>query len=274
MTIVKKLNTTIVLWTVLSLSFVAVIYSVSGIFGLESMVARAEKRELDGHFRNLCVILVADPVRTVAFGDSQADRTDVRIATFTPREEGSSSRGHSGVVTAAYAATFRPLDRIGGDPFGMPRAVTLNGDGRDLVSGLEPAVGTPASSRVHPVLDDFKQKSGVDVALFAVREGKITPIGTTLADAAWLTGEDMRRAAAGETVLREHRLGDRETTILAGPIHDPSGRRLGVAVVAHDRAEFTATIGALRTAVIGIGLLLLFITAIIACAVSAKPAQA
>lgn len=274
MTAVKKLNPTIVLWTVISLSFAAIIYSVSGLFGLENMVVRAEKRELDGHLRNLGVILAADPARTVAFDDGQADRMDVRMAAFVPREEGRAARNHSGVMTAAYAAPFRQFDGIGGDPFGMSRAVTLNGDVRDLVSGLEPAAGTPASARVPPVLDDFKQKSGVDAALFAVREGKITPIGTTLAGVAWLTGEELRRAASGETVLHEHRLGDRETTILAGPIHDASGRRLGVAVVAHDRAEFTATIGALRTAVIGIGLLLLFITAIIACAVSAKPAQA
>lgn len=274
MTVVKKLNATIVLWTVISLSFVAVIYSVSDMFGLESMVARAEKRELDGHFRNLGVILAADPARTVAFDDAQTDRTDVRMAAFVPREEGRAGRSRSGIVTAAYVPPFRHLDRIGGDPFAMSRADGLIADGLDLASGLEPAAGSPASSHVHPVLDDFKRKSGVDAAVFAVREGKITPIGATLAGAAWLAGEDLRRAASGETVQRKHRLGDRETTVFAGPIHDPSGRRLGVAVIAHDRAEFTATIGALRTVAIGIGLLLLFITAIIACAVSAKPAQA
>jgi len=200
------------------------------------------------------------------------DRADVGRPLFSAQEGRVAAT--LGLVTAAYTAPLAQFDRIGGDPFGMPRTVTLHGDGWDMVSGLEPAVGTPASSRVHPVLDDFKQKSGIDAAVFAVREGRVTPIGTTLAGAAWLTGEDLRRAASGETVLRGHRLGDREATILAGPIHDPSGRRLGIAVVAHDRAAFTATIGALRTAAIGIGLLLLFITAIIACAVSAKPAQA
>lgn len=196
------------------------------------------------------------------------------MADFGAGEEGRVGRTHTRLVAAAYSAPFRQVDRIGGDLFGMSRAVALNGDGRDLVSGLEPAAGTPASTRVHPVLDDFKQKSGVDAALFGVREGKILPLGTTLAGAVWLTGDELRRAAAGETILREHRLGDRETAILAGPVHDLSGRRLGVAVVAHDRAEFAATVGALRTAVIGVGLLLLFVTASIACAVSAKPAQA
>ncbi len=44
MTNVNKLNATVVLWTVISLSFIAVIYAVSSMFGLESMVARAEKR--------------------------------------------------------------------------------------------------------------------------------------------------------------------------------------------------------------------------------------
>ncbi|MBE0533679.1 MAG: hypothetical protein IH626_22880 [Rhodospirillales bacterium] len=238
------------------------------------MVARAEKRELDGHFRNLGMILAGDPAPVAAFDDASADRTDVLAAGFGFGEEGRVGRPHAGFVTAAYAPPFRQIDRIGSDLFGMPRVAGLNGDGRDLVSGLEPAAGTPASFRVLPILDDFKQKSGIDVALFAVREGKITPVGATLAGAAWLTGDELRRAAAGETILREHRLGDRASAILAGPVHDPSGRRLGVAVVAHDRAEFTATIGALRTAVIGIGLLLMFVAAIIACAVSAKPVQA
>jgi hypothetical protein len=207
-----------------------------------------------------------------AFDDASAGRTDVLAAGFG--EEGRVGRPHAGFVTAAYSPPFRQIDRIGSDLFGMPRVAGLNGDGRDLVSGLEPAAGTSASFSVLPILDDFKQKSGIDVALFAVREGKITPVGATLAGAAWLTGDELRRAAAGETILREHRLGDRASAILAGPVHDPSGRRLGVAVVAHDRAEFIATIGALRTAVIGIGLLLMFVTAIIACAVSAKPVQA
>ncbi|WP_316979246.1 hypothetical protein [Shumkonia mesophila] len=271
MTKARKPNTTVILWTVITFSFVAVIYSLSGMFGLESMIARAEKRELDGHFRNLGMVLAADPARMVAFDDVSPD---VRNAGSGLGEEGRTGRPHSGIVTAAYSAPFRQLDRIGGDLFGMPRAIVLNGDGQDPVSGLEPAAGTPAFSRINPVLDGFKEKSGVDAALFAVREGKIMPAGTTLAGAVWLTGDELRRAAAGETILREHRLGNRETAILAGPVHDLSGRRLGVAVVAHDRAKFAATVGALRTAVIGVGLLLLFVTASIACAVSAKPAQA
>ncbi len=269
MTKARKLNTTIVLWTVISLSFVAVIYSVSDMFDLENMVARAEKRELEGHVRNLGMVLVTDPSWALNSG-----RMDVRVAGFDPREEGRVGRAQPGLMAAAYSPPFRQLDRMGSDLFGMPRVAGLNGAGRDLVSGLEPAAGTPASSRVHPVLDDFKQKSGVDAALFGVREGKITAMGTTMAGTAWLTGDELRRAAAGETILREQRLGDRHAAVLAAPVHDPSGRRLGVAVVAHDRAEFTATIGALRTAAIGIGLLLLFVMACIACAVSAKPAQA
>jgi|GEM_PF-6384877 hypothetical protein len=269
----KKLNAAIALWGLISLSFAAVIYAVSDAFLLETMVARAEARELDRHFRNLGAILAEDPDRMLALDHEQGTGRETRLAATGSAEEGRAVRARPGLVPAAYSPPFRSADRTGSNLPGMARTAVLNGDAWNMVSGLHPAAGNPAPSGNRPVLDDFKQTSGVDVALFVVRDGKVTPLATTLAGAAWLTDDELHRVTGGETILRERRVGELEAAILAGPVHDPSGRPVGVAAIAHDQAGFTAIIGTLRTAGIGIGLLLLFVGACIACALSAKPAR-
>lgn len=269
----KRLSTTIILWTLISFSFIAVVYLVSDLFRLETMVVQAEKRELERQFGNLGVILGGDAVLQSALDHASVARGNTRQTDIGLGAERRTTRAQSGLVPVAYSPPFRPADQGGVDLVRIPRAVVLNG-GWDILSGLEPAAGHLAPFRSGPVLDDFKRKAGVDAALFGLGNGGLAPLAATLAGAAWLTDDELRRAAAGETILRERRLGDMEAAILAGPVHDPSGRPVGVAVVAHNRAEFTATVGAVRNAVIGIGLLLLFVGASIACAVSAKPAEA
>lgn len=246
------------------------------------MVARAEKRELDGHFRNLTAMLATAPIATATLDEGTFANPERRTMTTA----GAADDADVGPLPAYRidGASFRRIgraDEIASDFAGLLQTVALSSDERQtgiavhaatFGSGLPVVVSAVADGG--PAFAGFKRKSGADAVLFLAKNGKVKPVAATRVDVAWLSDADLHQAANGGMVLREHRLGDLDAVVMAGPVHDETGRRVGVAVVARDRAGFLAGVATTRNVLLGIGLLLFFAGTSVACAVSTDSLQA
>lgn len=264
-----KAHRALVLWTLIAVSFPLFFYVLSNAFCLNDMVARAERRELDRHLRNLTVALATSPLQDFAQEEGTFANPDLRTMQV------------AGDMDEAFARKAGSAVAAGNDFGGLLRTVAFAGDGWPVGPALRPVdlsyvlpATVPTGNARTPVVADFKRKSGTDAAVFAAERGKVRPLASTRADVAWLSEADLRHAATGGILLKERRFGDVDTVVMAGPVHDEAGRRVGVAVVARDRSDLVAGVKVTRDVLLGIGMLLFFISALVIGAASDDPARA
>lgn len=252
----------LVLWTLIALSLPLLFCGLSDSLCLSTMMAKAERQELDRHLRSLTVALAEDSLQTALLVEGTFAHPDL----LTMR----TASGDAG-----------PLDPYrGNDAGGLLQTVAYTpgpaGGDRHMaafVSNLPVAVPTPVDSG--SAFAHFKRKSGADAALFLTVGEHVRPVAATRTDVAWLSDADLHRAAGGGMVMRERQFGDTDAVVMAGPVHDESGRRIGVAVVARDRSSLLASVRATRGVLLGIGMLMLFAGVLVICAMSSnEPARA
>lgn len=257
----------LVLWTLIALSLPLLVCSLSDSLCLSQMIAKAERQELDRHLRSLTAALADDAFLTAGLDEGILTHPDLLTMTTAGAAEGPVDRSF-----LAYRD---------GDPRGLSQAVAFTGtvwpaetDRRMAAFVSNLPVVVPAVADGGATFADFKRKSGVDAALFLTTGDKVWPVAATRVGEAWLSDADLRQAARGGAVMRERRFGDTDAVIMAGPIHDESGRRVGVAVIARDRAALLASVRATRNVLLGIGVLMLFVGVSVFCAVSSgEPAR-
>jgi len=276
-----KARKALVFWTLIALSVPLFLFFLSDSFCLREMLARAERRELDGHFRNLTAMVAAAPVDIVAVDEGTFAHPD--LLTMSTAGSDDQEMGPPPSYRAA-GASLRPFLRAGeggGSFAGLLQTVALGGGGAQTAIDVHAAtfgsglpVVVPAVAVGGPAFADFKRKSRADAALFLTTGGRVKPVAATRVDVAWLADADLRTAANGGMVLRERQLGDLDAVVMAGPVHDETGRQVGVAVVARDRAGFLAAVVTTRNVMLGIGMLLLFVGISIACATMVEPSRA
>lgn len=163
---------------------------------------------------------------------------------------------------ATVLATNREKQRV----FGLEKGVAGLG-----IRGLSPVfyqgkhIGSVefGMSFGQPFFEQFKQKYGVDIALYVARDGKFETFGSTL-QSDLLNGEQLRTALSGDAITAETMLGDIPMAIYGAAITDFSGKPVGVLEIAMDRSHNVAALAEARWGTFLIGGLALVIGSLLA----------
>lgn len=118
-----------------------------------------------------------------------------------------------------------------------------------------------------PFFEQFKQKYGVDIALYVERDGRFSTFGSTRKDALLEAGQ-LAGILGGDPVTMQRVVGEIPLAVYGAVITDFSGRPVGVLEIAMDRSHNVAAMDDARMLTLLIGALALVIGTLIALAIS------
>lgn len=118
-----------------------------------------------------------------------------------------------------------------------------------------------------PFFEQFKQKYGVDIALYVERDGQFKTFGATR-EGNLLKSEQLDHALKGKPVTLQAVVNDVPLAVYGAEILDFSGKPVGVLEIAMDRSHNVAAMSDARLLTLLIGALALVIGTLIALAIS------
>ena len=110
-----------------------------------------------------------------------------------------------------------------------------------------------------PFFDTFKQQTNINLALHLISDGQLKHFAGTIDENSHLNSKLLNEGKKGLTEVLQHKVNDFDAGHVAGPIHDFSGKVIGVLEVAMDRSYYASAISSQRNETLVIGLLALLI---------------
>jgi len=110
-----------------------------------------------------------------------------------------------------------------------------------------------------PFFDNFKQQTGIDLALHLISDGQLKHFAGTIDENSHLNSKLLNQGKKGLTEVLQHKVNNINAGHFAGPIRDFSGKVIGVLEVAMDRSYYASAISSQRNETFVIGLFALLI---------------
>jgi methyl-accepting chemotaxis protein len=274
-----------------AVSVVAVIVSVTpSLFVMDGLVGRAEQRELRSYYENITAAVAAEASKATALSALVANIPDVQAAMaagerdrlakfFVPafqvlrKDYGAVQMQFHTPPATSFLRVHRP-DRFGDDLSSFRHTVVATNTNKVPTLGLEFGVEGLGVRGMVPVMhdgkhigsfelgmsfgqfffDSFKQRYGVDVALFVQDKDGMKRFAGTFEDAALVRADDLAAALGGQTVLRRADTAAGPRTVLVGAVRDYSDKPFGSVVIAMDSSDYTASISRAHLITVAIGL--------------------
>ncbi len=273
-------------------SALAVIAAVApSLFVMDGLVSRAEQRELRSYYENITAAVDAEAAKATALSALVANMPDVQAAMAAGERDRLAKmlvpsfqalRKDYGAVqmqfhtppATSFLRVHRP-DRFGDDLSSFRHTVVATNSSRKPTQGLEFGVEGLGVRGMVPMLhdgkhigsfefgmsfgqfffDSFKQRYGVDVALF-VQDNKegMKRFAGTFEDAALTRSEDLSSALAGQMILRRAETAAGPRTMLIGAVRDYSNKPFGSVVIVMDSSEYTSSVSRAHLITMAIGL--------------------
>ena len=115
-----------------------------------------------------------------------------------------------------------------------------------------------------PFFDRFRQTTGVDGALFVIRDDGFEPFASSFPKDAVFDKADLKAAIDGPVELGDRRYGGADRAILLTPIGDYSGKTIAVAALGIDRSYFSNSLTNMHLLAAGIAILALVCVVVVA----------
>jgi len=270
------------------------------LFVMDGLVERAEQRELRSYYENITAAVAAEAAKATALSALVANIPDVQAAMAAGERDRLAKmlvpsfqalRKDFGVVqmqfhtppATSFLRVHRP-DRFGDDLSSFRHTVVATNNGRKPTQGLEFGVEGLGVRGMVPMLhdskhigsfefgmsfgqfffDSFKQRYGVDVALFVQDKDGMKRFAGTFEDAALTRSEDLSAALAGQMILRRAETAAGPRTMLVGAVRDYSEKPFGSVVIVMDSTDYTATVSRAHLITIAIGVAAVLAGALVA----------
>ncbi|MEK9971571.1 MAG: methyl-accepting chemotaxis protein, partial [Ferrovibrio sp.] len=274
-----------------AISVLAVVASVTpSLFVMDGLVERAEQRELRSYYENITAAVAAEASKATALSALVANIPDVQAAMaagerdklaklFVPsfqalrKDYGAVQMQFHTPPATSFLRVHRP-ERFGDDLSSFRHTVVATNTNKKPTQGLEFGVEGLGVRGMVPVMhdgkhigsfelgmsfgqfffDSFKQRYGVDVALFVQDKDGMKRFAGTFEDAALVRPEDLAVALGGQTVVRRATTAAGPRTVLVGAVRDYSDKPFGSVVIAMDSSDYTASISRANMITVAIGL--------------------
>lgn len=245
---------------------------------LQQLVDEAERRELEGKYREIQLQIEAEQRLATALASFVAEQppiqqhlvNDDRKALLGSLQQAFVSlkqdyglrqfQFHQPPATS-YLRVHKPA-KFGDDLSSFRQTVVMTNTQRSAVSGIEQGVAGLGIRGVVPVdvdgrhwgsvefgfslgqsfFDQFKASTGTDVALFLKRDGQLAPIASTFGDQHLLDKSTLALALSGEQQLGLGMLNGSEHVVYANQITDFSGTPIGVVEIVMNRDGYFAIV--------------------------------
>ncbi|QDO95850.1 HAMP domain-containing protein [Ferrovibrio terrae] len=282
-------------------SAMAVIAAVApSLFVMDGLVDRAEQRELRSYYENITAAVGAEAAKATALSALVANMPDVQAAMAAGERDRLAKmlvpsfqalRKDYGAVqmqfhtppATSFLRVHRP-DRFGDDLSSFRHTVVATNASRKPTQGLEFGVEGLGVRGMVPMLhdgkhigsfefgmsfgqfffDSFKQRYGVDVALFVQDKDGMKRFAGTFEDAALTRPEDLSAALGGQMIVRRADTTAGPRTMLIGAVRDYSDKPFGSVVIVMDSTDYTATVSRAHLITIAIGLAAVLVGAAVA----------
>jgi len=279
-----------------SVAIVAVVASVTpSLFVMDGLVSRAEQRELRSYYENITAAVAAEASKATALSALVANIPQVQAAMasgdrdsltklFVPafqalrKDYGAVQMQFHTPPATSFLRVHRP-ERFGDDLSSFRQTVVATNSSKTPTQGLEFGVEGLGVRGMVPVVhdgkhigsfelgmsfgqfffDSFKQRYGVDVALFVQDKDGMKRFAGTFEDAALVPAADLAAALGGQTVLRRATTEAGPRTLLFGAVRDYSGKPFGSVVIMMDSSDYTASISRANMITVAIGTLVVLI---------------
>jgi methyl-accepting chemotaxis protein len=277
-------------------AILAVVASVApSLLVMDGLVDRAERRELQSYYENIMASVHAEAAKATALSALVANIPEVQAAMangdrdrlaklFVPAfqplksDHGAVQMQFHTPPATSFLRVHRP-DRFGDDISSFRHTVVATNNTRKPTQGLEFGLDGLGVRGIVPVLhegrhigsfefgmsfgqfffDSFKQRYGVDVALFVQEKDGMKRFAGTFEDAALTQAADLQLALRGETVVRRASTATGPRTVLVGAVRDYSDKPFGSVVIAIDSTDYVSTVNRAQLIAFGAGLAALLI---------------
>ncbi|MFN4275226.1 MAG: methyl-accepting chemotaxis protein [Ferrovibrio sp.] len=245
---------------------------------MDGLVDRAERRELQSYYENITAAVAAEAAKATALSALVANIPDAQAAMaggdrdrlakmFVPafqalkKDHGAVQMQFHTPPATSFLRVHRP-DRFGDDLSSFRHTVVATNSTQKPTQGLEFGVEGLGVRGMVPVLhegkhigsfelgmsfgqfffDSFKQRYGVDVALFVQDKDGMKRFAGTFENESLTRPEHLVTALKGETVVQRIKTTAGPRTALIGAVRDYSGKPFGSVVIAMDSSDYTIAI--------------------------------
>ncbi len=271
----------------------AILLLLSTLWIVNSIIDRADRRELLGHYDAFQSLLQQQAKEAVAMAAVVASMTSVQQAMANGDREALAKQFVAGFADlkatygidqfqfhAAPATSFFRVHlpaKFGDDLSGFRKTVVEANASHRPVSGLEGGVAGLGIRGVAPIalagrplgtvefglvfgqefFAQVKQLRHIDVAVQLSDGEGFKYFGGTLDQHSFFGPTEYRAATAGSLLVREGELGGKPVAALLGPVHDYSGKPIGAVELVMDNSDYVATARFARVLVVAIASLAL-----------------
>ena len=263
---------------------------------LKSITEQAEQRELTSLYENAVAEIkseerLAEAMSSLVAGlppveQAMAENDRAAIADLLQpvygelRQDYGVRQFHFHVPPATSFYRLHKPEKHGDDLSGFRKTVLAANNQQTKVRGLEKGIAGLGLRGMAPIASDgdhqgsvefgmsfgqaffdkFKEKYGVDVALYLERNGGFQPFGSTLKGNGGLASGELEKALSGEPAITRHRLNKTPVATYLRAVEDFSGSAIGVIAITMDRSHYQAQMAGTRNKVLLV-VLLAFIVA-------------
>ena len=292
-----NINVKIGLGVLLSVLLTTLMLSLLSMSNMRTVLSQAETRELqsyysqalsqleaEGRVAEMMSALVANiPAVQQGFADGNRDQLaamlvpSFKVLKANPEYAVRQFQFHQPPATS-FLRVHKPV-KFGDDLSSFRQTVVKTNDTKQPVRGLEKGVaGLGVRGMVpvfnngqhlgslefgmsfgQPFFDNFKQQTDIDLALHLVSDDQLKLFAGTINEKSHLGLDVLKQGLKKLSGVTQHVVNGREAGHLAGPIHDFSGKVIGVLEVAMDRSYYDDAISNQRNQTFIIGLLALLI---------------
>ncbi|MFN4311753.1 MAG: methyl-accepting chemotaxis protein, partial [Ferrovibrio sp.] len=245
---------------------------------MNGLIDRAEQRELQSYYENITAAVAAEAAKATALSALVANIPDAQAAMATGERDRLAKmfvpafqalrKDHGAVQmqfhtppATSFLRVHRP-DRFGDDLSSFRHTVVATNTTQKPTQGLEFGVEGLGVRGMVPVynegkhigsfelgmsfgqffFDSFKQRYGVDVALFVQDKDAMKRFAGTFEDQALTRPDHLATALKGETVVERIKTAAGPRTVLIGAVRDYSDKPFGSVVIAMDSSDYTSAI--------------------------------
>ncbi|WP_428034639.1 methyl-accepting chemotaxis protein [Amphritea sp.] len=192
----------------------------------------------------------------------------------------------------SYLRVHKP-EKFGDDLSGFRQTVVEANRTKAAVSGIEQGVAGLGIRGVVPVVidgqnwgtvefgfslgqlffDEFKQQTGVDISLYVIKNGDLSPYASTFQGAQLFDQTSLSQALFGQAQSGSFVLQGTEVAAFANQLKDFSGRAVGVIEIAMDRSSYLSMIQSSLLDTLMIGLVTILLGVIVAVLITRSIAR-
>ncbi len=241
---------------------------------MQQLVSEAERRELEGQYREVHLLLHSEERLATAMATFVAklpdvqqnlvnnDRKALQSSLETAFKQLKKEYGlrqfqfHTPPATS-YLRLHKP-EKFGDDLSSFRNTVVATNQNKDTISGIEKGVAGLGIRGVAPVIidgkhwgsvefgfslgqpffDHFKTTTGVDIGLYLHNNGNLKLLANTYGGTHLLDNSVLKKALSGEQQLGVAQLSDQERVVYANQITDFSGEPIGVVEIVMSREDY------------------------------------